>query len=86
MMDKLCLTVTQITIAEAFSDVVSERSHMLRIRESVQLHTLEVKRVMVKPFAMAPMATLIACIFIAPICILAFSMYTDIMSSGLLSF
>lgn len=86
MMDKLSLTVTQITIAEAFSDLVSERSHMLRVRESVQLHTLEVKRVMVKPFAMAPMATLIACIFIAPICILAFSMYTDIMSSGLLSF
>lgn len=86
MMDKLSLTVTQITISEAFSDLISERSHLLRIRESVQLHTLQSKRAMVRPFAMAPMAALIACQFIAPICLLAYSMFADIMSSGLLVF
>lgn len=86
MMDKLSLTITQITLKEAFSDLASERSHMLRMRESFQIHALESKRVIVKPFVMAPLASLILCQFIAPICILAFSMFTDFMSSGLLTF
>lgn len=86
MMDKLSLTVTQITIGEAFSDLASERDHMLRMRESFQTHALESKRVIVKPFIMSPLITLIACQFLAPICILAFSMFADFMASGLLTF
>lgn len=84
MMDKLSLTVVQLTVAEAFSDLISERDHMLRMRESAQLHALNTKRAMVRPFALAPLIALIGLQFIAPICLLAFSMFSDIMSSGLL--
>jgi hypothetical protein len=86
MMDKLSLTVSQITIAEAFSDLISERDHMLRMRESAQLHALNVRRRMVSPFALAPMITLIMCFFLAPIVLLAYSMFVDLMASGVFQF
>lgn len=84
MMDKLSLTITQITIGEAFSDLASERDHMLRMREQFQTHTLESKRITVKPFILAPLGALIALQFLAPIGILAYSMFADFMASGLL--
>ena len=83
MMDKLSLTVVQITIADAFSDLASERDHMLRMREKAQEQSLDKKRAMVVPFALAPMVALIGLLFIAPIFMFAATLFIEVLESGI---
>ncbi len=44
LVDKLILTIHQISLGEAFSDLVTERDHVMRIREISQNTTLNKKR------------------------------------------
>lgn len=85
MMDKLSLTVTQLTLAEVFSNLNSERDHILRMREASQINTIERLRHKIKKYIYGPGALLVILLFIAPICILAYSMFIDLMGSGLFS-
>lgn len=70
MCDKLLTTVYQISIREAFSDLLSERSHVMRIREMVQESTLVKKRTMASPLALAPIFLLAILHILLPVGIL----------------
>lgn len=71
MVDKLLTTVYQVTLAEAFEDLIGERENMMKIREAVQMHELKSKRNMASPIAMAPMMVWMVCVFILPVGIVA---------------
>lgn len=70
IVDKLMLTVSQISIAEAFSDLLMERDHLLRMREIAQQESILKKRQQMSIVAMSPMMCSIMLYFIAPIGIL----------------
>ncbi|MFD0671957.1 hypothetical protein [Cohnella sp. GCM10027633] len=72
MVDKLLLTIHQIRLDEAFSDLVTERDHVLRIREISQTTTLGKKRAMVSPLAMAPLVLTAILYILVPLGILGF--------------
>lgn len=71
MCEKLITTIHQVTIAEAFEDLVSERNNVMKIREVVQLDQLKSKRNIASPIATAPMMVWMAMAFILPIVIVA---------------
>lgn len=70
MVDKLILTIHQISLADAFSDLISERDHLLRIREITQQSVLKKKRSFVSPLSMAPLLLTTICYIIMPLGIL----------------
>lgn len=71
MCDKLLTTVYQVTLAEAFEDLVAERDNTMKIREVVQLDALKSKRNIAGPISTAPMAVWMIAVFIVPIGIVA---------------
>ncbi|XID94283.1 hypothetical protein ACF3MZ_07100 [Paenibacillaceae bacterium WGS1546] len=72
MVDKLLLTIHQIKLSEAFSDLVTEREHVMRIREISQNTALNKKRSMVSPLAMAPLVLTAVLYILLPLGILGF--------------
>lgn len=70
IVDKLILTIHQISLADAFSDLVSEREHLIRIREITQRATLKKKRSFVSPLSMAPLLLTTALYILMPLGIL----------------
>ena len=71
MCDKLITTIHQVTLAEAFEDLVAERENTMKVREVVQLDALKSKRNIAGPIATAPMMVWMAAVFILPIGIVA---------------
>lgn len=65
--DRLLLTVHQVSMLDAFGDLIVERDHTLRIKEMTQDKALNKKRGLAKPLAMAPVYSVIALYFILPI-------------------
>lgn len=76
MIDKLILTIHQISLAEAFSDLVSEREHVLRLREISQRSMLKKKRAFASPLAMLPVALTTILYLLVPLGILGFKEFT----------
>ncbi|GKX28632.1 hypothetical protein SH1V18_11120 [Vallitalea longa] len=70
IVDKLILTIHQISLADAFSDLISEREHLVRIREITQQATLKKKRSFVSPLSMAPLLLTTALYILMPLGIL----------------
>lgn len=70
IVDKLILTIHQISLADAFSDLISEREHLIRIREITQQSTLKKKRSFVSPLSMAPLLLTTALYILMPLGIL----------------
>lgn len=71
MCDKLITTVYQVTLAEAFEDLISERHNTMQMREAVQMDALKSKRNLAGPVATAPMMVWMVAAFILPIAIVA---------------
>lgn len=71
MCDKLITTIFQVTLAEAFEDLISERDNTMKIREAVQLEDLKKKRNIAGPIATFPMIVWMVAVFILPIGIVA---------------
>lgn len=65
--DRLLLTVHQISMLEAFGDLIVERDHTLRIKEMTQDKALQKKRSMARPLAMTPIYAVILLYFILPV-------------------
>ena len=78
LIERLFSTVHQISLADAFSDLITERDHMLRIKEMVQEASLMKKRASASPFSRASL--IIACCghVLAPIAILAVSGFINV--------
>lgn len=71
MCDKLLTTVYQVTLAEAFEDLIAERDNTMKVREVVQLEALKSKRNIAGPVATLPMGVWMIAVFILPIGIVA---------------
>lgn len=71
MCDKLLTTVYQVTLAEAFEDLIAERDNTMKVREVVQLEQLKSKRNIAGPIATMPMVVWMGAVFILPVGIVA---------------
>lgn len=71
MCDKLITTIHQVTLGEAFEDLIAERDNTMKVREVVQLDALKSKRNLAGPVATAPMVVWMVAVFILPIVIVA---------------
>lgn len=71
MCDKLITTIHQVTVAEAFEDLIDERDNTMKIREVTQLAQLQSKRNLASPIATAPMMVWMAMAFLLPLVIVA---------------
>ncbi len=81
LVDKLLLTIHQISLEEAFSDLVSERDHVMRIREITQNATLSKKRMFVSPLAMGPLVLTAFLYILIPLGVLGFREFMDALSN-----
>jgi hypothetical protein len=80
IVERLLSTVSQISLAEAFSELIAEREHMLAIREMVYEKVIGQRRALASPISRAP---LIACALgytLLPIALLAFAEFAKIYS------
>ena len=71
MCDKLITTIHQVTLKEAFEDLVAERDNTMKVREVVQLEALKSKRNIAGPIATMPMIVWMGAVFLLPIGIVA---------------
>lgn len=71
IVDKMLLTVAQVSIEEAFGNLAQERDHIMRMRENSQINTLKKKRQRMSPISMASLVLVIAFYFIGPIGLVA---------------
>lgn len=78
--ERLLSTISQVTIKEAFSDLESERDHMLRIREMVQTQAIEKKRRQCSPISRMPLMLLAFGHMMMPIGVLAFNEIKNMMT------
>lgn len=77
--ERLISTISQVTLREAFSDLESERDHMLRIREMVQTNSIERKRRLCSPLSKAPLIIMMIGHVLVPIGVLAFRELTSML-------
>lgn len=80
IVDKLMSTISQITIAEAFSDLGADRAHVMKMREMNTDEMIERKRAIASPLALAPAAMLAVGIMLIPIGVLAMTELTRALS------
>ena len=71
MCDKLITTIHQVTLKEAFEDLIAERDNTMKVREVVQLEALKSKRNIAGPIATMPMIVWMVAVFLLPIGIVA---------------
>lgn len=65
--DKLKTTISQVTLKEAFEDLIDDRANTMQIREAVQMAALKSKRQIASPIAMAPTTVWVIAVFMLPI-------------------
>lgn len=80
IIDKLLLTIHQMSLSEAFSDLIEEREHTMRIREMTQDKALKKKRSMCKPVSLLPLAMVVLLYFLMPLAYLGYMEFVDAMS------
>ena len=81
MCDKLITTVYQVTLGEAFEDLVSERQNTMKIREVVQMEQLKSKRNIAGPVSTAPMIIWMVMSFVVPLAIVAIRSAIDMLGN-----
>ena len=69
--EKLITTIHQVSLGEAFEDLIAERDNTMRIRDMYQTKALQDKRNIAGPIATAPMIVWLFTVFILPIGIVA---------------
>ena len=74
--DKLKLTTTDLSLADAFSDLLLEREHMVRMREISMLASIGKRRNLAGMMAKIPMGAMVGLQMIAPIAYLGFKEFT----------
>lgn len=81
MVDKLKLTISQIELKEAYSDLNSERDHIMRVREITQSGTIKKKRSKVSFLSLLPLVLVVIFYIILPIGVLGFQEFAKTMGS-----
>lgn len=80
IIDKLMLTVSQVSIAEAFSDLAQERDHLIRMREIAQTESIKKKRARMSPVAQLSIGEVLFLYFIGPVALVAATEFATIFS------
>lgn len=81
MCDKLKTTVTQVTLKEAFEDLIADRANTMKIRETVQLAALKKKRNLASPIATTPTTVWTVAVFMLPIIVVTVKTATSTFSN-----
>ena len=79
MCDKLISTIHQITVKEAFADLIVERNHVMKLREMVQESTIANKRAISSPLALSPLYALALLHIVAPVFVLGMAEFKDVL-------
>ena len=79
MCDKLISTIHQITVKEAFADLIVERNHVMKLREMVQESTIANKRAISSPLALSPLYALAFFHIVAPVFVLGMAEFKDVL-------
>lgn len=69
--DKLKTTIEQVTLAEAFKDLILDRANIMEVRKTVQMNALRRKRTYASPIATAPIIVWMLIVFMYPIVVVA---------------
>lgn len=80
MCNKLKTTIEQVTLNEAFSDLILDRAVTLEIRKTVQLSALKRKRTLASPVAVFPVIVWMIIGFLYPIVVVALQTATTTLS------
>lgn len=78
---KLKLTVNDLSLREAFSDLKIERDHMIRVREIKTYSIIDSKRAICSPISMTPIALCILTELMIPLGYLGYQQLTTVMAS-----
>ena len=78
---KLQLTISDLSLREAFSDLKIERDHMIRIREINMYATIDKKRGLCGPISMTPMGLCVVFELLIPLGYLGFKEFMGALSS-----
>ncbi len=78
---KLSLTISDLSLREAYSDLKIERDHMLRVREISMYAAIDKKRSLCGMLSLAPMAFLVLFELLVPLGYLGFKEFTNALSS-----
>lgn len=78
---KMSLTISDLSLAEAYSDLKIERDHMLRVREITMYATIDRKRGMCGPISMAPIGFLVVFELLIPLGYLGFNEFMSALGS-----
>lgn len=79
--DKLRLSVSDLSLKDAFSDLLIEREHILRLRDMAITASIDRKRSLCGPISMAPLAVMIIGQFLVPIGILGYHEFMNALST-----
>ena len=77
MCDKLLSTVAEVSLQDAFPDLISQREHTMKMRETIQLHAIEKKRRLASPISLTPLVLLVIGLVIAPIGLLGYQEFVN---------
>jgi hypothetical protein len=75
--DKLKLTTVDLSLQEAFSDLLLERAHMVRMREMAMMAAIEKRRNLAGMLAKIPMGAMVALQMILPIAYLGIKEFSS---------
>ena len=75
--DKLKLTTVDLSLQEAFSDLLLERAHMVRMREMAMMEAIEKRRNLAGMLAKIPMGVMVALQMILPIAYLGIKEFSS---------
>jgi hypothetical protein len=77
--DKLKLTVVDLSLEEAFSDLLLEREHMVRMRELAMIDAIEKRRHLAGMYAKVPAGVMVATQMVIPIAYLGIREFSTAM-------
>lgn len=75
--DKLLSTICEVSLKDAFPDLISQREHTMKMRETIQLNAIENKRRIASPISLTPLVLLVIGLVIAPIGLLGYQEFTN---------
>lgn len=78
---KLELTISDLSLAEAYSDLKIERDHMMRVRETAMYATINKKRRLCSPISMAPVFLMVGFDLLLPLGYLGIKEFTKALGS-----
>lgn len=74
---KLKMTISDLSLKEAYSDLLIERDHMMKIRDMTLTEAIDRRRSFCGPLSMAPLASFILGEFLIPIGILGYNEFMN---------